>query len=223
MYCRRLYREFPVFFVYTIFHVLSITGTLLSATGGPFTYFWTYWGFQLLDVFVSLAVVQEIYRHTFKPFAALQGLGEGLFQWAALVLCAVSILAGSAAKGSDSSRIMSAVLTLSSSADFVVVALLCLLYGLAGAFGIKWQKRVLELSLGLAVMTAVGAAATTVRSQLGEIAHPMYAMIKPLAYNVACAMWVIAVFSEGLVHSAEVGRFSHLAEWSKTVEEIGHK
>ena len=220
MITRKLIREFPVFFVYTVFHVLSITVTLASSFASELTYFYVYWGFNFIDVFVSLALVRELFLYIFKPFSGLRGLGDGLFQWASLVLCGITVLTASAASGPDSSRTMSAVLAFSRSANFIVLALLWLLFGLAGAIGIKWQVRALRISLGLAVLTAVASAATAIRSELGEIAHPMLSLVTPLAYNLACGFWISAMYGESPKRLLTGGRFSRLADWNKAVEEI---
>ena len=220
MIARRLIREFPVFFAYTVFHVLSISVTLASSFASELTYFYVYWGFQLIDIFMSLGLVRELFHHVFKPFSGLRSVGDGLFQWATIVLCGITILTSSAASGVDSSRTMSAILAFSRSANFLVLALLGLLFGLVGAIGIKWQGRGLRISLGLAVLAAVASAATAIRSQLGEIAHPMLSLITPLAYNVACGFWISAVYAESPTRLLSEKRFRRLSDWSKAIEEI---
>jgi len=223
MSVRGMIKDFPVFFAYTIFHIVAIVATLAASQASPWTYFYAYWGFEVADVFLTLAVVQEIFRHTFEPFPSVQGLGTSIFRWATLALCGVSILAATRSTGADSIWMMSAILNASKFADFLVVALLCILFGLAAVLGIKWQKRTLQFALGLAVVTGVGVATTTIRTQFGEIAHPMYALIKPLSYNLGCVLWVSAMYAEYASRNIDISRFRHLSEWSATVEGIGNK
>jgi hypothetical protein len=223
MCTKNLHREFPIFVGYTLFHVVSISTTLLTSVGPQMLYFYTYWGFAIADILVSLVLVQEIYRHAFMPFRRMQRVGQVLFQWACVVLCGIAIIAGMSATGSDSRRLMISLLVLTKSADFVIAALLGLLFALTVAAGAKWQRHALGIALGLAVLSLTGAAFTSVRLSMGERGHEIFSMLLQLGYNVACGIWIVSAYSESPVAVLDPKRYNEMAEWNEALEELARR
>ena len=88
MYRRRLHREFPYFFNYVIFQVLTF------AVEFPLrhwiNYYYVYWTCTALSVVVSFAVLLEIFKDAFRPYEALRDLSLILFRWCALVVLLVA-------------------------------------------------------------------------------------------------------------------------------------
>ena len=81
---RRLQKEFPYFFNYVIFQILSFL-VEFPLRNWP-NYYYVYWTVQALSVVVSFAVLLEIFRSAFRPYEALRGLSIILFRWCALVV-----------------------------------------------------------------------------------------------------------------------------------------
>jgi hypothetical protein len=63
--CRRLHKQFPVFFVYTSYSVVA--GVLqVSTIHRDVLYFWVYWITQLIYCVLALIVLQEIFRRAWN-------------------------------------------------------------------------------------------------------------------------------------------------------------
>src|SRR5271166_4774075 len=77
MYRRRLHKEFPYFFNYVVFQVLSFLIEFPLRNWD--NYFYVYWTVQALAVVVSFAVLLEIFRDAFRPYEALRDLSLILF------------------------------------------------------------------------------------------------------------------------------------------------
>ena len=219
----RLYARFPFFFVYTVVHVITIAVMLYALRLSQLTYFYTYWTCEILDIFLSLAVIQELFKHAFQPFEALKGLSGLIFRWATLVLCGISIISGSISPGKDAARIMAAMLVLVRSSNFVLTALLALLFALAAFFGVKWQRTAFTIAAGLGVMAAIDASVIAIRSEAGEIAHPMYSLIAPLAYNLACGFWVYGAFAKTRKVELDAHDTGKLMTWNRALQEVIHR
>src|SRR5215831_20606132 len=88
MYRRKLHRDFPYFFNYTLFQILSF------AIEFPLRHWvnWYYvsWTLTALSAVVSFAVLLEIFRDAFRPYEALRDLSVILFRWCALVVLLVA-------------------------------------------------------------------------------------------------------------------------------------
>src|SRR5271165_3669200 len=85
---RRLHREYPYFFNYVVFQVLSFL--IEFPLRNWVNYYYVYWTIQALAVVVSFAVLLEIFRDAFKPYEALRDLSVILFRWCALVVLLVA-------------------------------------------------------------------------------------------------------------------------------------
>jgi hypothetical protein len=88
MYRRQLHREFPFFFNYAIFQVLTFA--VEFPLRNWVNYFWVYWTCSALSLVVTFAVIQEIFKDAFRPYEALRDLSVILFRWCALVVLLVA-------------------------------------------------------------------------------------------------------------------------------------
>jgi hypothetical protein len=87
---RKLFRTFPVFFAYIVFHFAeSIMGQVVYSTWRS-AYYPFYWGCEAVDAIFTLAVIQEILKVMFAPYDALRNLGASAFRWLTLALCVFS-------------------------------------------------------------------------------------------------------------------------------------
>ncbi len=90
---RKLRLEFPFFFSYAVFQVVSVPAQFALYQRGVYAdYFYAYWTSSALGIGLGLAVLYEIFQRAFRPYAALRGLGSMLFRWAALVLLMVAVI-----------------------------------------------------------------------------------------------------------------------------------
>lgn len=224
MILKRLYIEFPLFFAYSIFHVVSIATTLIAAGSNPWTYFYVYWGFQLADVFLTIAVVQEIYSQTFEQYEGIRKLGRALFKWATFMLLLVSLVSASVSPGGDSERVMAGLLVLSRSADLLIGGLLLLLFMFCGVFAVSWKRYAFGFALGLALLSSISLTAFAIRADLGETFHRYFQVAAQLSYNIAAIVWVANVFIKhpNSGHSITEHQ-SQLKDWNRALQRLSRK
>src|SRR5450631_1619067 len=86
---RGLFREFPVFFAYTVFQVVE-EGTLFvldhSAAISGFQYWKASWVGLAIDVPLRFAIIYEIFSSVFENYPGIKQLGRVVFRGATVVL-----------------------------------------------------------------------------------------------------------------------------------------
>ncbi len=219
----QLYKRFPFFFIYTAFHVLADSYVLYTSWIDDWTYFYAFWSVQFVDIFLSLAVIQELYEHAFEPFDTLRKLMMLIFRWSALILCGITVIAASLAPGVNEAKFMMAILILHRSAGFVMTGLLALLFALSAFFGVKWQKLPFSIGMGMTVVSALTTVGLAIRTQYGGMFHSVYALIAPLSYNLGCGIWIYGAFAKAHSVSGIGGSREQLATWNQALEEIADR
>lgn len=91
-------RNFPLFTVLIAANILKTTTLYLiyprAQTGYSYAYFYTYWGFGVLDVLLQLAIAYEIASHVFRPLGVwAPDLRRHLIGLIVLSLCVAVALA----------------------------------------------------------------------------------------------------------------------------------
>src|SRR5438128_3667971 len=81
---RKLRAEFPFFFSYTVFQVVSFTVQYSVYHFAPNSYFNVYWTSAALSAILGFLVIQEVFSYAIRPYAGLRALGKMLFRWLAM-------------------------------------------------------------------------------------------------------------------------------------------
>jgi len=188
---RRLVRECPWFFAYTVFHVFR--------EGGQFyvyhrmtraDYFWAYWVGQAISAVLGFAVIYEIYGNVFRRYEVIRRLGSLLFLWAATILLIVAVVVAASSQGSEANRAVEAVITLERSVRVIQCGLLLFVFAFANYFGLSWRHYVFGIALGFGIFASVEMAAIAIRGQLGPVAREALALANSAAYYCAILIWI---------------------------------
>lgn len=193
MVWRRLWRELPLFFSYSIFLLVSALAFPYLKAIGPWTYFYGYWGAEVLAWAWCLAAIQEVMNHLCAPYASLQRLIAVLFRWGGALLIAIAVFTAYAAPGADTARLMAGILILERSVRIVQVGLLSLLFVFAGFLRLRWPHYAFGVALGFGIFCSVELAAITLRSHGGMAVNQLFVFLKPLAFVVAQALWLFFI------------------------------
>lgn len=186
---RKLRQEFPFFFAYAAFQVVSVPVHFALYQWGSYAdYFYGYWTTSALGIGLGLAVLFEIFQHAFRPYAALRGLGSMLFRWAALVLLLVAVITALTAP-SGQNPIITAVLSLERSIRMMQIGLLVLMLFFSPQLGLSWRHRLFGITAGFGGYAAVSLTLVSLRAQLGIPSDSTYTLINSGAYVLAGATW----------------------------------
>src|SRR6202142_1279220 len=101
---RKLYRQFPIFFVYIISEIVQaavIIPMLLSRSVTPKQYTVAYVGALAISTALRIGITHEIFARMFRHYAALSRFGKPLFRWVTVGLLLAGLALAAYAGGHD--------------------------------------------------------------------------------------------------------------------------
>lgn len=214
-------RTFPVFFAYTIFHLVQGILTFIVYRISYSAYFYETWTAEMLDIFFTFAVIQEVFVVTFQPYDALRRWGIRLYVTSILILSITSVFMGIQHPEGYSPRV-SALVTLDRSGSFVQVGLLLFLFIFCRLFGMTWRNYVFGIASGFVVMAALMTTGEAVRVLYGHVADPWLTISNAMAFTLAVAVWTYYFASaKSRVPLNHVPGTDKLIAWNRALGEIG--
>ena len=218
---KRLFRDLPVFFAYTLFHVVrSVVLLVVRLRLSYATYSYAYWGAELISAVMGFAVIYEVFAKVLEPYAGLRRLGMILLAWAAVVMVILGITAAWS-PGASQSGMTSAVFTFERSIRIIQCGLMAFLFLFASTLSLSWRHYSFGIALGFGIFATVEVIVVAVRAQLGPVANHTFMLLKPAAYLVATAIWAGYL----LMPVAKPVRISGVArhqleQWNRTLLEL---
>lgn len=188
-YRRKLYKEFPAFFLYTVVWVAMFCVEL------P-VYLWTndalynnvFWTVAAIDVVLSFKVIHEIFADIFHPYPALKDLGTALFKWAALIMVLVSLVMISVAPGWDE-PVRRTILVVQRGVRVVQCGLVIFLLAFCKSLGVSWRRRSFGIALGFGLFSSVELLSTALYSG-SHLRAMLMNMITMGAYDAGMLLWL---------------------------------
>ncbi len=190
MYRRRLHREFPFFFNYVVFQVLSfaIEFPLRNWTN----FFYVYWTTTALSVLVTFAVLSEIFKDAFRPYEALRDLSVILFRWCALVVLLVAgMWAITSWRGNDVDYIPNGIYLVERSVRLMQCGLVFFMLLFNEYLGISRRNLVFGISIGFGFYAAVNMLVMTALSNYTAISPAHLSRINSSAYVISALIWLV--------------------------------
>jgi hypothetical protein len=218
MVIRKLHTRLPIFFAYTVFHVFGSALMWGAARISYADYFYSYWSLEILDSFLVLLVIQEIFSAVLSEYESLKSLGELLFRWGTLLIVVITVFTASAAPGADADRLVAGLMVLQRSVALVEIGLIMLLFLFCRWFGLTWRDHVFGIALGFGIMASFMLASGSIRTHLGKAAERMYEYASPASYTLAVLIWVVYVLlPERRYVSGRIDASEQLREWNRAL------
>jgi hypothetical protein len=187
---RKLSTEFPVFFAYTLFHVVQVAIELYCYFHSRALYFYAFWIMQAFDFLLVIAVIQEVFGAVLREYTILKRRATKIYRWAVLILVAVAFGTALLAPGTETDRTVAGLLTLDTSSMIIQLGVLAMLFMMSRMLVLGWGRMPFGIALGFGVMASVQLAVSLMRSYLGDSSTPGYVLLRPLAYNLAVLIWI---------------------------------
>lgn len=183
--------RFPLFFSYVAYTFAWSAGTLALYWFWPQSYASAFWYFFLLKLVVEFAVVVEICDQLFRPFPAVALLGRLVNLSLTAVLFAVYILPALVEPQGGALTVLDLVKRTSLAKALIIIVLLAA----ARLYGLPFGRTVAGLMLGLTFHLAINVANFTLAEIYGrEIYGGVFAVVGPLSYVIAMAIWTQAMW-----------------------------
>lgn len=218
MMIRKLHTRLPIFFAYMVFHIAGSAVMWAASEISYADYFYIYWSLEILDAFLSLLVIQEIFSVVLAEYESLKSLGEMLFRWGTLLIVIVTVFTASAAPGADSDRLVAGLVVLQRSVGLVETGLLLLLFLFCHWFGLSWRDHVFGIALGFGMMSSLVLAAGSIRTHFGLQAGKLYEYVNPASYTLAVIIWAVYVLVPERSHVTDrLEGAEQLREWNRAL------
>jgi hypothetical protein len=167
---RRLYKQFPIFLVYTAFELFQFTALLAVFIHSGSLADDRYRGAFSLGTAISTAlrfgIIYEIFTEVFRNYDVLSESGRGLFRWATVILLLIGVaLAGTHGNGADGFLLI--VPILDRTVSLMQCGLLIFLFLFSRYFALSWRNYAFGIALGFGILASSELANSAIRSQIG--------------------------------------------------------
>jgi predicted transporter len=189
MYRRRLHKDYPYFFNYVVFQVLSFLIEFPLRNWD--NYFYVYWTMRALSIAVSFAVLLEIFKDAFRPYEALRDLSLILFRWCALVVLLVAgMWAISSWRGNRIDNVTNAIFVVDRSVRLMQCGLVLFMLLFSEYLGISRRNVLFGIAVGFGFFAAVNMLVMTALSHQRVVSNANLSRISGVAYIVSTLIWL---------------------------------
>lgn len=196
---RRRYRNFPIF---TLFVFANIGRTValyfVQLYGSKSGYFYSFWSLGILDSLLQLAVVYEMFSHTFRPLGAWARDVRGAFVW--LATAGIAVAAGLTWLAAPHTRLWVQAIVIKG-AFFSSVCMSELFAGMVALSvksGLPWKTHVARISQGLGIYSIIDVLVETGHSYFGvgrsTQIYTWLAHLRMVAYLICAAYWIVMLW-----------------------------
>jgi hypothetical protein len=219
---RRLYREYPLFFAYTLSHVVrSLVLFSLYQQGAKQAYRETYVVAEVLDAGLAFAAIYEVFSNVFRAYGGIRKLTGIVFRWALIVLVFVAVFTSAGSTGSDNQRMLAGLFSFNQGVHIVRGGLLFLLILFCSYLGLRWNHFVFGIALGFALSSSVQLVAYATRAHLGPVGSRALSLISAAAYNCAVLVWLYYLLSPAPAERpVKLPSHTELDEWNQALVEL---
>jgi hypothetical protein len=189
---RGLRRDFPAFFAYTVFALISFVANFTTCHYSYKLYFCVFWISSIINVGMAFAVIREIFYTIFRPFDSLRDLAQVLFKWVSIVMLVVAVVGViSAGHAGAIDRLMQTMYVIERSVYVMQVGLLLFLFLFSGLVGLTARSHVFGVALGFGIFAAGNLLYFTIFSAFGiSSGASAFVLLKMLFYNASCIIWL---------------------------------
>jgi hypothetical protein len=190
---KRLRVEFPLFFTYLIFELVSFVPLFYVFHWAYGEYFYAYWVTTTIEAALGFAAIYEAFRVSLKRYGALHELAAVLFRWVLALMVLIGAVIALSAEGSEASRLVAGVLSFDRSARLMQCGLVLFLVLFARHLGLSLRSHGFAIATGFGIGAAMELAGMTARTYFGSISVVMTALTISAGYNVAVLLWFYAL------------------------------
>jgi hypothetical protein len=187
LYRRKLHKQFPVFFIYTVAQLAFFALSFPIHTNSAI-YFDVYYCSVAFNVIFAFKIIREVFLDVFHPYPALKDLGTALFKWAAMIMILVSVVMISVTPGWDD-PVKHTILVVRRCVDVIECGMVVFLLAFCQNLGVSWRRVSFGIVLGFGVFS--GAELLTYALYSGFHIHGITTnLITMIAYETSLALWL---------------------------------
>jgi hypothetical protein len=192
MYKRRLHRDFPFFWLYTLYEIgefalLYSLNSIPSITGQQYTY--AFLGTLVISIALRFGVIREVSEDLFREHQFLKEAARGSLQWARPLLALVGIACAVYAPGEDG--VIAGLAVINRGVAIIQCGLLIFLMCFSRLLGLSWRGFAFGIALGVGVLSSVDLATYAIRAEVASEAWSMALnLITTGSYLICTLVWL---------------------------------
>ena len=201
MIARNLYKDFPVFVVYTADVVLQTIidkAMIRSPSISGAQYFVVYTIGGLVSAILSFAVLYEIFKRAFRDYPALSKLGGQLFRVTTVSLLLTGVWLAWLKPAAELRGLMSRVDLVDQTICVMQCGLVIVLFLLSRNIGVSLRSRTFGIAFGFGILASVGLAAMAIKPRIESSQYTQMMNLLTLTL-MAAALCSVAVWTAYLV------------------------
>jgi len=221
---RGLFREFPVFFAYTVFDILT-EGTLFvldhKGSVSSAEYWTAYWIFLGIETGLRFAIIFELFSSVFKSYPALKQFTRISFRIATVILLFAAVVVAARAPDDGTLPLLSRVHVFDLAVDVMQSGLLLLLVGFASYFGLSWRSPAYGFAFGMAIFASVDLATEALRVWSGWQAGYAFDFVDMATFHCCVMIWLVYLLLPETVHRDVKGPpANNLEQWNAELRRL---
>ena len=221
MFWRKLYKTFPVFFVYVLSQVVTFMIVFPAYTWGSYPeFFYSYWICSAISLVIGFKIIHEIFLDVFRPYHTLKDLGSVLFRWGGLVMLLVAIVVAASTPASSEGPLVQSVLTVQRCVRVIQVGLVMFLLVFARYLGVNWKQYSFGIALGFGTFACVEMMVVALHTA-DYVGLMGAALANTAGYDICILIWLGYVL---LKKTARVSTANLLMtqRWEQSLSDIQH-
>lgn len=187
---RNLRRDYPMFFNYTLFQIISHLLMFVFWKVSYAAYYYGYWTASAIGILLGFLVIREIFLEAFRPYEALRELGEMLFSWSLLVLVLIALVSAFSQTSPDDGRIFVALMTGERSIRILQCGVVLFMFVFSRYLGVSAKHQLFGIALGFGTFAAIEMMSLLLWKQYGVISDFAERTTVSVAYFLAAATWL---------------------------------
>lgn len=194
MYKRGLHRDFPFFWLYTLyetgeFALLYALNFIPSITGQQYTY--AYLVTLVISIALRFGIIREISDDLFRERQFLRDAARGSLRWTKALLVLIGFACAIYAPGDDSVRLIGGLDVINRGVAIVQCGLLIFLMCFSRLLGLSWRVFAFGIALGIGVLSGVDIATYAIRAQIaGEEWARTLNLLTTATYLICSLIWL---------------------------------
>lgn len=154
-------------------------------------YFYSYWISEFLICILGFFVIREVFAKAFSGQLGLKQWGDWIFAGSLIVLLTLACFSAATEHGSDSSRLLAAILVLKWAESFVRLGILAALSISVLLLGLPWKHHAIGIAAGFAFYGSIELTMLAARLHLGRQANRYVFWIFMFAGLVENVIWTM--------------------------------
>jgi hypothetical protein len=189
---RRLYREFPVFLVYTLYElvefiVLFALVSFPSITGQQYKYVFV--ATLVLSIALRFGLIEEVVENLFRDHQFLKTLPKRQLRWLKIALAAAALLFAAYAPASGD-RLLGGLFMASRGVAMIQSGLLLFLLCFSRFLGLSRRNYAFGIAVGLGILATADLAIFALRAELAESWTPLLNTVTAGSYLACVLVWM---------------------------------